>query len=116
MDSKTLMKDVIIVLDNTHINGDSNITAWILDQDSLIMPKGVDASASYSDPDTDNKEHCDGGPSQVEQIDDDNEFRDIEFEDLVLLEGPQLILQLKLHEHVDGFMEEEIIDANDYAN
>jgi hypothetical protein len=30
--------------------------------------------------------------------------------------GPQQILQLVLQEHVDGFMEEEIIDINDYVD
>jgi hypothetical protein len=34
--------------------------------------------------------------SQFEQIDDENEFRDTELEDLVRLEGPQQILQLIL--------------------
>ncbi len=31
-------------------------------------------------------------------------------------EGPQQILQLILQEQVDGFMEEKITDADDYAN
>jgi hypothetical protein len=39
-----------------------------------------------------------GEPRQFEQIDDENEFRDIEHEDLVRLEGLQLILQLILQE------------------
>jgi hypothetical protein len=36
-------------------------------------------------------------------------------EDLVRSEGPQEILQLILQEQVDGFMEEEIINVDDYA-
>jgi hypothetical protein len=53
------------------------------------MPKGVAVSASNSDIDIDSSEHCDGGPRQVKQFDDEDEFRDIEFEDLAMLEGPQ---------------------------
>jgi hypothetical protein len=33
-----------------------------------------------------------------------------------MLKGPQHILQLILQEWVDGFMEEKILDANDYVN
>jgi hypothetical protein len=42
----------------------------------------------YSNINIDNSEHCDGRPRQVKQISDENEFKDIEFEDLVMLEGP----------------------------
>jgi hypothetical protein len=86
MNSKTLMRDVTIVLENTHISDYSDITNWISNQDNLIIAKGVDAFASDSDIDIDNSEHCDGGPCQVKQIDDENEFRDIAFEDLVMSE------------------------------
>jgi hypothetical protein len=48
------------------------------------MTKGEHASASYSDTGTDSIEHCDGEPRQFEQIDDENEFRDTELEDLVM--------------------------------
>ncbi len=34
----------------------------------------------------------------------------------MLLEGPQQILQLILQGQVDGFMEEEITDTDDYVN
>ncbi|CAK9215781.1 unnamed protein product [Sphagnum troendelagicum] len=80
------------------------------------MPKGVDASTSDSDTDTDNNEHYDGGPHQVKQIDDEEEFRDTKFEDLVMLEGPEQILQLILQEQVVGFMGEEITDVDDYVD
>ncbi len=52
----------------------------------------------------------------MKQIESEDEFRDTELEDLVKSEGPQEILQLILQEQVDGFMEEEIIDADDYAD
>jgi hypothetical protein len=56
------------------------------------MPKGVDVSASHLDTNTNNSEHCDGGLHKCEQIDDENEFRDTELEDLVMSERPQQIL------------------------
>jgi hypothetical protein len=37
-------------------------------------------------------------------------------EDLVMLNGPLQILQLILQEQVDEFMEEEIIDVDDYVD
>jgi hypothetical protein len=80
------------------------------------MTKGEDASTSDSDTGTDSNEHYDGEPCQFEQIDDENEFSDAKLEDLVMLEGPQQILQLILQDQVDGFMEEKITDANDYVN
>ncbi len=96
INSETLMRDVIALLENSHISSASDITGWILDQDNLIMPKKVDAYALDSNTDTNISEPCDGGHRQVEQVGDENEFRDIEFEDLVLSEGPQQILQLIL--------------------
>jgi hypothetical protein len=114
MNPKTLTKDVTTILENTCINDDFDITNWIPNHSSPVMTKGEDAFAS--DTGTDSNEHCDGEPCQFEQIDDENEFKDTELEDLVMTEGPQQILQLILQEQVDGFMEEEIIDAGDYAN
>jgi hypothetical protein len=66
MNLETLMRDVIILLENTHIGGDSNIIDLILDQYNPIMPKGVDVSTSNSNTDTDNSQHCAGGLLQVE--------------------------------------------------
>jgi hypothetical protein len=89
MNLETLVWDVVTVLKNTHINNDSDITDWILDQGSPIMTKGEDASASDSNTGTDNSAHYDGEPQQFEQINDDNGFKDIELEDLVMVERPQ---------------------------
>jgi len=116
MNSKALIRDVTTVLKNAHISDESDITNWISDQDNPIMPKGVDASALDSNIDTDNSEHYNGGPRQVKQIDDDEEFRDTKFEDLVMFEGPEQIMQLILQEQVNGFMGEEIIDVDDYVD
>ncbi len=44
------------------------------------------------------------------------EFGNTELENLVLLEGPQQILQLTLQQQADDLMKEEITDADDYAN
>jgi hypothetical protein len=80
------------------------------------MTKGEDAFVSNSNTSIDSSEHCDGEPRQFEQIDNGNEFKDIELEDLVMIEGPEQILQQILQEQVDGFMEEEITNVDDYAN
>jgi hypothetical protein len=112
MNSEALMHEATTILKNTHINDDFD---WIPDQDSAIMTKEDDASTSDLDTDTDGSEHCDWESHQLKQIDCEDEFRDTELEDLVRSEGPQEILQLILQEQVDGFMEEEITDADDYA-
>jgi hypothetical protein len=52
----------------------------------------------------------------VGPIDGKSEFENTELEELVLLEGPQQILQLTLQEQVDDLMKEEITDADDYAD
>jgi hypothetical protein len=62
------------------------------------MPKGVDAYALDLDIDTDSNEHCDERPRQVKQFDHEDEFKDTEFEDLVMSKKPQQVLQLILQE------------------
>ncbi len=47
---------------------------------------------------------------------DELEFGNTKLENLVMLKGPQQILQLILQGHVDDFMEEEITYANNYAD
>jgi hypothetical protein len=74
----------------------------------------MDTLVSGSDSNTDDDHE--GGLQLVEPIDDETEFGNIELEDLVLLEGPQQILQLILQEQVDDFMKEEITDADNYAD
>jgi len=80
------------------------------------MTKEDAASTSDSDTGTDGSEHCDSMSNELKQIDCEDEFRDVELEELVRSEGLQEILQLILHEQVDGFMDEEITDANDYVD
>ncbi len=52
----------------------------------------------------------------MKQVESEDKFGDTELEDLVKSEGPQEILQLILQEQADGFMKEEITDADDYAD
>jgi len=80
------------------------------------MTKEEATSTLDSDTGTDGSEHCDSMSNQLKQIDCEDEFRDAQLEELVRSEGPQEILQLILQEQVDGFMNEEITDADDYTN
>jgi hypothetical protein len=58
---------------------------------------------------------CDKECQQPRPISDKSEFGNTKLEELVLMEGPQQILQLTLQEQADNFMREEIT-ADDYAN
>jgi hypothetical protein len=86
------------------------------DQDQTIVTKGDDAYTSDSDAGTDSNEYYDSESNQLKQIDCKDEFGDAKLEELVSSEGPQEILRLMLHEQVDGFMAEEVTDADDYAD
>jgi hypothetical protein len=94
MNSKTLIQEVAAALGNTHLDG--NLDA-IIRKPSLcehIATRRMDALVSDSDSDTD--EDREGGLQLVEPVDDESKFENIELEDLVLLEGPQQMLQLTL--------------------
>ncbi len=106
MSSEAMMRDVTIALENTQITNGSNPSIKIPYQHNSIIRKGVDDHVSNSDIDTNNNEHSDEGFHQVEHIGDESEFWGTEFEDLVLLKGPQQILHLTQQEQADGFMEE----------
>jgi hypothetical protein len=80
------------------------------------MTKEGGSSTSASDVDTDDSERNDSESNQLKQIDCENEFGDIELEELVKSEGLQEILQLTIQEQADEFMKEEIIDSDDYAD
>jgi len=69
-----------------------------------------------SDSDFDTSGDCDKECQRPRPISDKSEFKNTELEELVLMEGPQQILQLTLQEQADNFMQEEITDADDYAN
>jgi hypothetical protein len=72
--------------------------------------------ALVSDSDIDITDDCDEGSQLVELNGDELEFGNTKLENLVLLEGPQQILQLILQGQVDDFMEKEIANADDYAD
>jgi hypothetical protein len=113
MNSEVMMHEATTIWKNAHIKDDSD---WIPDQDRVIMTKEDDASTSDSNTSTDGSGHYDSEFDQVRQIKSENEFGDTELEDLVKSEGPQEILQLILQEQADGFMKEEITNADDYAD
>jgi hypothetical protein len=114
MNSKILMRDVAVTLENTHFNGDLDMA---IENPSLcdpIMARQMDALVSDSDIDI--TDDCDEGSQLVELNGDELEFGNTKLENLVLLEGPQQILQLILQGQVDDFMEKEIANADDYAD
>jgi hypothetical protein len=81
---------------NTHLDGKLDT---IVRKPSLcehIVTGRMDALASDFDSDTD--EDREGGFQLVEPVDDKSEFGNTELKDLVLLEGPQQMLQLTLQE------------------
>ncbi|CAM6012376.1 unnamed protein product [Sphagnum balticum] len=65
---------------------------------------------------SDSNEDSDEGSQPEIPIEGESEFGDTELENLVMLEGPQQILQLTLQNQAYAFMKEEITDADDYAH
>ncbi len=76
------------------------------------MDKRENVSVSETDTDDDSEE----GLQPVEQIEEASEFGNTEFEELVLQEGPEQILQLTLQDQADEFMKEEISESDDYGD
>ncbi len=112
--SETMVQEVAAAMANTHRDGKLDV---IVKQPSLCehsATRQTDACVSDSDFNTD--EDRVGGLQLEEPVTDEFEFGNTELEDLVLLEGPQQMLQLTLQEQADDFMKEEIIDADDYAD
>ncbi len=88
MSSKAVMHDVTTALENTQIIDGSDSTIKIPYQHNSIIHKRVNDPILDLYTNTNNSEHCDEGFHQFEQIGDESEFQGIEFENLVLLEGP----------------------------
>jgi predicted aspartyl protease len=86
MNSKTMMRDVIVALENTHLDGDSEVAMGNPSLCDPIMDGLMDVMVLDSDIDT--KDDYDGGFQLVEPNDDGLEFGNTELEDLVLLKGP----------------------------
>jgi len=76
------------------------------------MDKRENVSVSETDTDDDSEE----GLQPVEQIEEASEFGNTEFEEPVLQEGPEQILQLMLQDQTDEFMKEEISESDDYGD
>jgi len=94
--SETMMQEVVVALGNTHF--DRKLDA-IVRQPSLCEHIAVGRTDAWvSDSDSDKDEDREGGLQLVEPIVDKSEFENTELEDLVLLEGPQQMLQLTLQE------------------
>jgi len=114
MNSETLGRDAVVALEDTPLNGGLDVDFGKLSLGNPIMTGQTDTMVSDSD--TDTVDDCEGKHQLVEPIDDEPEFGNTELENLVLVEGPQQILQLILQKQADDFMEEEIADADDYAD
>jgi hypothetical protein len=114
MNSKALDQDADVALEDTHLNGNLDVDFGNPSLCDPIMTGQTDTLVSDSDTDAD--DDCEGGLQLVEPINDEPEFGNTKLENLVLVEGPQQILQLILQKQVDDFMEEEITDVDDYAN
>ncbi len=74
------------------------------------------ATTSDFDTGTDGSEHGESISDPLRQIDHEGEFGDNGLEKLITSEGPPGILQLTLQEQTNDFMDEEIMDADDYAD
>ncbi len=83
----------------------------------LCRPNGGEQIAELeSETDSSSSEDSDGESQTVGAIDDGSEFDNTELDELVLIEGPQQILQLALQDKAAEFMKEEITDGDDYAD
>jgi len=85
-------------------------SSWCADGISRQM------SAQESESESDSSEDADEAAQLEGLVEGESEFGDTELEKLVMLEGPQQILQLTLQNQADEFMKEEITDADDYAD
>jgi hypothetical protein len=86
------------------------------EQGQTIVTKEDDVYTSDSDDDIDSNGYYDSESNQLKQIDCEDEFEDVDLEELVNSEGPQEMLRLMLQEQGDEFMAEEVTDSDDYAD
>jgi hypothetical protein len=110
--SETMIRDDADAL--KHAPGNLNAVVRQLSLYEHGINERMDTQESDSDSDTNGD--CNEGTQLVDPIDGKSEFGNTELEDLVLLEGPQQILQLTLQKQADDLMKEEITDADDYAD
>ncbi len=110
--SETIVRDDVDALKHTPGN-----LSTVVKQLSLYehgTSERMDIQESNSDSET--SEGCDEGTELVGPVHGESEFGNTELENLVLLEGPQQIMQLTLQQSADDLMKEEITDADDYAD
>ncbi|CAM6074399.1 unnamed protein product [Sphagnum tenellum] len=69
-----------------------------------------------SESDSDSSEDANDGTQLVGLVEGESDFGDTELEKLVMLEGPQQILQLTLQNKEYDYMKEELTNADDYAD
>ncbi len=81
-------------MESTPPNGDLDVDFGNLSLCDPIVIGQTDTLVSNLDTDAD--DDGEGGLQLVEPIDDKSEFGNTELEDLVMMEGPQQILQLML--------------------
>jgi hypothetical protein len=113
INSETLMRESTTIWQNTSTSDEPDC---VVEQDRTNVIKEDAVSTSDSDTGTDGSEHGNSVSNLVQQVDYEDEFGDDGLEKLVKSEGPPEILQLILQEQANDFMNEELTDADDYAD
>jgi hypothetical protein len=108
INSETLMRESTTIWQGTSTSDNTNLSQNVVEEDTV--------TTSDSDTGTDYSEHGESVPDPLKQIDHEDEFGDNGLEKLITSEGPPGILQLTLQELANTFMNEEITDADDYAD
>ncbi|CAN5950860.1 unnamed protein product [Sphagnum jensenii] len=98
----------------TDYTKDTSCESLEADLEELSLVGSEDVSETVSD--TDTEDDNTGELQPMNGLDGTSEFGNTEFEDLVLKEGPEQILQLTLQDQADEFMKEEVSDSDDYAD
>ncbi len=108
INSETLLQESATVWQGTSTGGNTSLSQSVTEEDAV--------TTSNSDTGTDHSEHGELVPEPLRQNDHEDEFGNNGMEKLIASEGSPGILQLTLQEQADNFMNEEITDADDYAD
>jgi hypothetical protein len=108
MSAGTMVQEASTTWKDAHADQEGDV---VPDQDRETVDEGDDASVSNSDDESDGGEYYNPESNRLEQIDSEDEFVDVEFEELVSSEGPKEMLRLMLQEQADGIMTKEIADG-----
>jgi hypothetical protein len=102
--------------DGDHEHALGNLDA--MDELSSLSQHGTGEQIVEQDyeSDSDSSQDSNNGTQPVGLDEGESEFGDTELESLVLLEGPQQILQLTMQNKADDLLKEELTDVNDYAD